>query len=435
MRSQGSLAGRGPSWERFSGLLVLALWGIARAVQVKYLGTGVGFDVGLYQQYAHQFGSGAGAYVDFQPEYPPGALPVFLLPLLWGGAVGYAKAFAAEMACFDLAACLLVFFTSRLGAPRGSVRPWLACGLYIAITAALFPVLYTRFDLVPGTLVLAAIYCFRMRRPGWAGVFLGIAGCVKLWPFALVPLFAAWEIKRKGFRHAVAAGLWVGVGAIVAALPLLPRAELGVFSFLKYHAARGIQLETTWATVALILNRIGIANVQPEHNFGAFHVAGRLPAVFATLSMPLTILFALAPQVVAIVRRLRQGEERERAFEHAAFASVLGFMIAGKVLSPQFMLWIAPLLPLAAEGPAGAFFALMVGALTTAVYPYLSPALEQREPGHGWALLALGGRNLLLIGWYCAFFFRALGPLKLGRWSLARAHRLSAATPSQHGNL
>ena len=434
MRSQGSLAS-GPSWERLAGFLLLVVWGLARAAQVKYLGTGVGFDVGLYQQYAQQFGNGAGPYVDFQPEYPPGALPVFLLPLLWGGTVGYVKAFAYEMACFDLAACWLVFYTSRIDAPRGSVRPWLASLLYIAITAALYPVLYTRFDLVPGTLVLAAVYCLRMRRPRWAGVFLGAAGCVKLWPFALVPLFVAWEARRKGLRHVVAAGFWVGAGAVLIALPLLPRAGMGVFSFLKYHAARGIQLETTWATIALVLNRFGLAQVQPEHNFGAFHVAGRLPSVFATVSMPLTVLFALAPQVVAIVRRLRHNEERERAFEHAAVASVLGFMIAGKVLSPQFMLWIAPLLPLAAEGPAGAFFALMVGALTTAVYPYLSPALEQREPGHGWALLALGGRNLLLIGWYCAFFFRALGPIKLGRSSFARAARLPAAAPRQHGNV
>jgi hypothetical protein len=77
----------------------------------------------------------------------------------------------------------------------------------------------------------------------------------------------------------------------------------------------------------------------------------------------------------------------------------------------------------------------MVGVLTTAVYPYLSPALEQREPGHGYALLALGGRNLVLVGWYCAFFFRALAPIKLARSSFAQRHRLSAAASSQHGNV
>jgi len=182
--------------------------------------------------------------------------------------------------------------------------------------------------------------------------------------------------------------------------------------------------------VSLVLGRLGIAEVQPEHNFGAFHVAGRLPSVLATLSMPLTVLFALAPQIVALVGRFRQREESEHAFEHAAVASVLGFMIAGKVLSPQFMLWIAPLLPIAVEGPAGAVVTLLIGGLTTAVYPYLSPALEQRAPGQGWALLCVGARNLLLIAWYFTFFLRAFGPLRVGRSSFARA-RLAAPAPSQ----
>jgi hypothetical protein len=150
--------------------------------------------------------------------------------------------------------------------------------------------------------------------------------------------------------------------------------------------------------------------------------------------MPLTVLFALAPQIVALVGRFRQREESERAFEHAALASVLGFMIAGKVLSPQFMLWIAPILPIAVEGPAGAVASLLIGGLTTAVYPYLSPALEQRAPGHGWALLCVGARNLLLITWYFTFFMRAFGPLRLGRSSFARSS-LPAPAPSQESNV
>ena len=423
-----------PSWERATVFLVVALWALSRASQVKYLGTGVGFDVRLYQQYAQQFGSGSAPYVDFQPEYPAGALPVFLLAHLWAGPANFVHAFAVEMACFDLAACLLVLFTTQIGARTGSVRPLLATLLYIAVTAALFPVLYTRFDLVPGTLTLAAIYCYRLRRTRWAGILLGAAGAVKLWPFALVPLFVGWEAKRKGFRHVVTTGTFIAIGAVVAAAPLLPRAGMAVFGFLKYHAARGIQIETTWASVSLILGRLGVAEVQPEHNFGAFHVAGRLPSVLATLSMPLTVLFALAPQIVALVGRFRQREESARAFEHAALASVLGFMIAGKVLSPQFMLWIAPLLPIAVEGPAGAVASLLIGGLTTAVYPYLSPALEQRAPGQGWALLCVGARNLLLIAWYFTFFLRAFGPLRVDRSSFARA-RLPAPSPSQEGNI
>jgi hypothetical protein len=339
------------------------------------------------------------------------------------------------MACFDLAACLLVFFTTGIGEARNSFRPPLCALLYIATTAALFPVLYSRFDLVPGTLVLAAVYCQRVQSRRWAAVLLGVAGCVKLWPFALVPLFSLWNARRKGLRSVLSSGTWIAIGAVLAALPLLPRAGTNVFTFLKYHATRGIQLETTWSTLSLVLGRFGIAEVHPEHNFGAFHVGGRLPSLFATLSMPLTVVVALAPQVVALSRRLRHDEVEGRTFEHATLATVAGFMIAGKVLSPQFMLWIAPLLPLAVEGPAGAFFTLMIGALTTAVYPYLSPALEQRAPGHGYALLAVGARNLVLIGWYGAFFVRALGALRLRPASFAGAQGLAAPSSGQRSNV
>jgi hypothetical protein len=428
--SSRSTLGSDPSWERASAIVVLFVWAVVRALQYERFGTGVGFDVGLYHQYAQQFGNGAGPYVDFQPEYPPGSLPVFLLGLLWQGSQRYAQGFAAEMACFDLAACMLVFFTTRIDEPPGSLRPLFSSVLYIAITAALFPVLYSRFDLVPGTLVLAAVYCHRVRSRGWAGVFLGIAGAVKLWPFALVPLFTLWDARRKGVRSVLASGAWVAAGAVLAALPVLPRAGTGVFTFLKYHAARGIQIETTWSTLSLALGRFGIADVHPEHNFGAFHVGGRLPALFAALSMPLTVVFALAPQIVALSNRLRRDEVEGRKFEQATLAAVVGFMIAGKVLSPQYMLWIAPLLPLAVEGPIGAFFALLIGALTTAVYPYLSPALEQREPGHGYALLAVGARNLVLIGWFGAYFVRASGALRLrpGWFARAPAHLSARAT-------
>ncbi|MET0592435.1 MAG: glycosyltransferase family 87 protein [Polyangiaceae bacterium] len=432
MSGRSSL-GSNPSWERASVVLIVFVWALVRALQYKYFGTGVGFDVGLYQQYAQQFGSGAAPYVEYQPEYPAGSLPVFLLALLWQGSQNYAVGFAAEMACFDFAACLLVFFTTRTS-DRGSLRPFFCSLLYIATTAALFPVLYSRFDLVPGTLVLAAVYCHKVRSRRWAAIFLGIAGAVKLWPFALVPLFSLWDARRKGVRSVLASGTWIGAGAVLAALPLLPRAGMNVFSFLKYHAARGIQLETTWSTMSLVLGRFGLADVHPEHNFGAFHVGGRLPTIFATVSMPLTVVFALAPQIVVLSRRLRHDEDEGSSFEHSTLATVLGFMIAGNVLSPQFMLWIAPLLPLAVEGPAGAFFTLLIGALTTAVYPYLSPALEQRAPGHGYALLAIASRNLLLVGWYAAFFVRRLGGLRLRASAFTGARGLTAAS-SQRGNV
>jgi hypothetical protein len=410
-------------WERYSVVLVVAAWIVVRALQVRFLGWGTGYDVSLYAQYGRQFGSGAAPYTEFNPEYPPGALPIFLLPLLWGGAADYTRAFAIEMACFDLASAVLVLRVAELRDGLRSFRPILLSLLYILMTAALFPVLYTRFDLVPGALVLAAVYVLHRRRLGGSALLLGMAGAVKLWPFALVPIWLGVGARRYKWKGAVLAAFCIAAGAVLAALPALPRAGWETLSFLKYHAARGIQIETTWSTVALVAGKLGIAVVHPEHNFGAFHVGGRLPAAFAAASMPLMVLMALMPQSLAVVRALthRKGNDLERVVDYAVFGGTVGFLVAGKVLSPQFMLWIAPLFPLVVQGPAGALLALVTAVLTTVVYPYLSPALEQREPGHGWALLAVGSRNLLLLGWYVAATLRAAG----FRW---RSQRTPEAT-------
>jgi hypothetical protein len=421
------------TWERYSVVLVIAMWLAIRALGVTYLGWGSGYDVNLYAQYGAQFGSGASAYTDFHPEYPPGALPIFLFPLLWGGSANYARSFAMEMACFDLAAAVLVLRCVQL---RGGhwLRPVLVSLLYILITAALYPVLYTRFDLVPGALVLGAVYCLHRQRLSGSALLLGIAGAVKLWPFALVPIWLGVGMRRKGLKGSISSGLWIAAGAILAALPVLPRAGWEALSFLKYHAARGIQIETTWSTVALLAGKLGIAVVQPEHNYGAFHVAGRLPAVFAALSMPLMVLFALAPQALALFRLTaqRRSQEWERSLDYVVFSGAVGFLIAGKVLSPQYMLWIAPLFPLVVDGLVGSSLALATAVLTTVVYPYLSPALEQRAPGHGWALLAVGGRNLLLLGWYGATILRAAG-FRLGLQRPVEQTSIAVSLSNQEG--
>ena len=397
-------------WERYSVVLVIATWLAARALGIHFLGWGTGYDVNLYAQYGQQFGSGAAPYTEFHPEYPPGALPVFLIPLLFGGSANYTRWFAIEMACFDLAAAVLALRCAEMQPGRHWLRPLLVSFLYIAVTGALYPVLYTRFDLVPGTLVLAAVYCLHRHHLRGSALLLGMAGAVKLWPFALVPIWLAVGLHRKKLTGGLATCFWIGAGAVLAALPALPRAGWEALSFLRYHAARGIQIETTWSTVALLAGKLGIAVVQPEHNYGAFHVGGRLPSAFAALSMPLTVLLALTPQVVAMVRGWKHpNRDLEGVLNYAVFGGTVGFLVAGKVLSPQYMLWVAPLFPLVVEGAVGAFLALAIGVLTTVVYPYLSPALEQRAPGHGWALLAVGSRNLFLLGWFMAATLRAAG--------------------------
>jgi hypothetical protein len=402
-------------WARGSLVLAvaaIAAWVVVRYLQLKYAGPGIGFDTSLYQSYARSWGSGGTPYVDFRPEYPPGALPIFLIPLLMGGP-DYVRNFAIEMAAFDLATCLVVVAWSRRLHPDEPYRQVQALVVYLLMTAALYPVLYTRFDLAPAAIAMGGLYLHYLNRWRSGLLLLGLAGAVKLWPFALLLAPLVLAFRRGKWPRLLEAGAWAAAGVLLPVALIAPRAGWKVLSFLEYHAARGIEIGATWSTAALGLNLLGLVPAHPEHDFGAFHVKGPAASLFATLSMPALVLMAMAPQIRA-AWRIRAGDDAVgRVGLAASAASVLGFMIAGKVLSPQFALWLVPFLPLVMDRPVTAVMAVAAAVLTTAEYPFLAAPLEMLAPGHARAVIIVGIRNLLLVALYVVAWRRlAKKPVK-----------------------
>jgi hypothetical protein len=414
-----------PRRQLFTLLAAALAWAIARYFQIKYAGLGIGNDVQLYYGYARSLASGQVPYVDFHPEYPPGALAIFLLPLFW--TADYAQSFAMEMALFDLAACLIVVAWARQLYPDRRTAPVQQLVVYLLMTVALYPVLYTRFDLAPASITLAALYLMYLNR--WRpGLFLlGFAGAVKLWPLCLVPmaLFVIW--RRRSLGRTVEAGVWVGLGIVAPVFLLMPRAGFDVLTFLKYHAARGIEIGSTWTTIALTLNLLGIAPAQAVHEFGAFHAKGHVASLLATISMPVMVICALAPQVRAAWKFGRASRIPEQVVIATATASILGFIIGGKVLSPQFALWLVPFLPLVLDGPLWVGIGVASAILTTAEYPFLAAALEMLEPGHARAVFIVGVRNVLFVVLYAAVLrrIRSSSPTGFPTWQRLLARRQS----------
>jgi phosphate/sulfate permease len=79
----------------------------------------------------------------------------------------------------------------------------------------------------------------------------------------------------------------------------------------------------------------------------------------------------------------------------ASLAAVASFAVLGKVLSPQFLIWVAPLTALAASWRMYPLAATLVAAqiLTLIEYPSLYDNLEHNEHA---ATLVVGLRNVLL---------------------------------------
>jgi hypothetical protein len=181
----------------------------------------------------------------------------------------------------------------------------------------------------------------------------------------------------------------------VLALCFTPALLLGGAGFLgsfAYHADRGLQVESLGASVLIKLGQVS----DVVFRYGAFEVQGRGVELASSLNLPVTGVLLLATALF-MYRENRRGRFGLGAVPRYAAALILAFMLGSKVLSPQYVIWLLPLVPLSVGGVAGIVVsAIFLAAcyMTTQVFPiHYGDLLNLRPPGPE-LLLA---RNLLLV--------------------------------------
>jgi hypothetical protein len=300
--------------------------------------------------------------------------------------MGYITLFSSEMALALVAALLLTAVAARrIGGSRAWISP---AATFAAAAILLYPVAVTRYDALVALTLAMAVFCATLggRYLSLAYASLGLGAAAKLVPaLATVPLAT--------FRRGAARGYAVFFG--VLALFFGPALLFGGTSFLgsfAYHADRGLQVESLAASVLMRLGRVN----EVVFAYGAFEVRGRGVELASSLSLPVTggLLLVTAFFVYREYRSRRSGL---RTFPRYAAALILAFMLGSKVLSPQYVIWLLPLVPLSAGGVAqvgvSAVF-LATCFMTTQVFPvHYDDLLNIRPPGPN-LLLA---RNLLLV--------------------------------------
>jgi hypothetical protein len=181
----------------------------------------------------------------------------------------------------------------------------------------------------------------------------------------------------------------------VLALFFVPALLLGGDSFagsFAYHADRGLQVESLMASVLMKLG--WVSGVVFE--YGAFEARGRGVDLASSLSLPVTAVLLLVTASLTY-RAYHRGRLGDRAFPRYAAALILAFMLGSKVLSPQYVIWLLPLVPLSAGGASGLVLStvfLAACSTTTLVFPtHYDDLLNLRFPGPHLLLT----RNLLLV--------------------------------------
>lgn len=312
-------------------------------------------------------------------EYPPLTLAIFSLALF--AALPYYQAvFAVLMA---LTSVLIYWLLLRYG-PRGSA---LAFAFYLLIGA--WALALERFDLVPASLTLLCLIAAERKFWKFAYIALAFGFLLKIYPILFLPaLFIGEQQDAQRFHIPLKSlalktfpgelwrtiqglphwrwnntllffGILVGVTGLFALLDF----QGAVMSQLNYFANRPLHVEATGSTLLWLGTLIGF----PVHIVSSFGSINMTSPLIGIIAIVFETLFVLG-YAFTIFQQWRGNLD----VVQACIALLLVFIATGKVFSPQYLIWVIPLLAY-----SGAFSSRWlvawssVSLLTILIYPYL----------------------------------------------------------------
>jgi len=347
-------------------------------------------------------------------EYPPLSLVIFSLAL-FGPLHYYTVTFALLMA---LIATLIYWLLLRY-ARRGAA---LAFALYVVIGA--WGLAEGRFDLVPATLTLLCVIAAERKHWTAAYIALAFAFLLKIYPILFLPaLFMAEQQEARRFHTpqsltlaSLPDELWqtlrdirrwrwkntlifcaisLGVTGFFALLNF----QGAVVSQLSYFANRPVQIESSGSPILFLGAHFGYP-VQIISSFGSVNVVSGLQR---RVEFSLDTLLVLG-YLYALFVQWRGKLDVTQAF----IAILLVFIVTGKVFSPQYLMWLIPLL--AYSGAYNLFWLLtwgLISLLTTYIYPYIytSAPINSQVPYQPGFIESVTARNVLLAFLTLAYLF------------------------------
>lgn len=257
---------------------------------------------------------------------------------------------------------------------------------YDAAIFALSPLLvfhaFSNWDLLAMAFTSAALWAWSRERPVLAGAMIGLGTAAKLYPLFLLVAIAVLAIRTRRYADPV----WAAASAVLVwcavNVPIAIAYHHGWWRFYQFSIDRPTERSTVWAMVKALSS--GSVKAGDAPYWVPSGVAVGLALVAAL------VLVAVAGLAAPVRPRLAQ----------LAFLSVLAFLLTTKVWSPQYSLWLVPLIALARPRWR---LALVWQFTEVAVwFVTLTLLLGYDIPAHGisygWLMLLLVIRDGLLLG-------------------------------------
>ncbi len=281
-------------------------------------------------------------------EYPPLTVLIFSLPLL-APLSDYAILFALLMTVI----IVLIYMLLRQFGTRGGASIFL---LYLILGA--FALVQVRFDILPAACTLISLLAAERRRWRTAYIVLALGVLLKLYPLVMLPALFIAEKRAKAdeytevvealsettgitrqirnwYKQSKNVLLFFAVLIVVTGGFALLNYSQAIISPLSYFSQRPPQAESIESSVIWLSSYLGF----PYHItflYGSLNIDNTLTGLISTIGTLLTIAGILT------VLWLQWRHRIDLARTMVGLTCVL--ISTGKVFSPQYLIWLLPLL-------------------------------------------------------------------------------------------
>jgi hypothetical protein len=291
------------------------------------------------------------------PEYPALTLVAFSLPLL-----APAQWYQVVCAFCMLIVAAVIYLLLRRYRSTGAA---IAFAVYIVLGS--WATALGRFDLVPAVLILGAVLLGVRSR--WKGAFalLALATLLKLFPIILVvPFLIAQQMQSKdkwlAWSRWSALGMFVGICAVITAVSLILNVANTLFP-INYFLNRPFQVESIPSTLLWLGGQAG-RTVQWVFTYQSLNFLSPLSHVVSLLSIFLLVVGLLFTFWLQLRRKID--------LPMVCLITLLIIMVTGKVFSPQYLMWVTPLVAYVGQAHWKWFVSwASVSLLTLIIFPFM----------------------------------------------------------------